>query len=238
MGNIRQNKKNRSSLPKAKSKRKGMLKNGNKKINVLGNAIIAENWDRKLTLTQNYRRLGLVHRLNAPTGGSEKRAKDDGTVEGDPEDSLHIKGSVEASTKSIGLGEIKVERDPETGKILRVLGRDDEVEIGGRKRRRANPLNDPLNDLSDNEEGDLSTKKKNDSIIVQQLERQADMEGKEVKAKKPRHMSQREAEWIQTLIQRHGDNIGAMVRDRKLNPMQQTEGDLNRRIRKWKEAQA
>lgn len=44
MGTVRQKKKNRSSTPKAKAKRTGKLKNGNKKINVLGNAIIAENW--------------------------------------------------------------------------------------------------------------------------------------------------------------------------------------------------
>jgi nucleolar protein 16 len=44
MGNIRQTKKNRSSAPKQRMKRKGVLKSGKKKINVLGNAIIAENW--------------------------------------------------------------------------------------------------------------------------------------------------------------------------------------------------
>ena len=44
MVNIRQAKKKRSSLPKAKAKRAGLLKSGKKKINVLGNAIIAENW--------------------------------------------------------------------------------------------------------------------------------------------------------------------------------------------------
>ncbi|KAL4894391.1 nucleolar protein 16 [Aspergillus ambiguus] len=239
MGTIRQKKKNRSSVPKTKAKRTGQLKNGNKKINVLGNAIIAENWDRKATLTQNYRRLGLLHRLNAPAGGSEKRRTRDGAIETDPEDSLHIKGSTQSITKTLGLGEAKVERDPETGKIIRVISNDDEVEIAGRKRRRTNPLNDPLNDLSDNGEDDFTSTGKNvPSAIVQQLEQQADKEGGHVKAKKPRHMSKREEEWIQTLVQRHGDNIAAMVRDRKLNPMQQSEGDLKRRIRKWKEMQS
>ncbi|GES65769.1 nucleolar protein 16 [Aspergillus terreus] len=239
MGTIRQKKKNRSSVPKAKAKRTGQLKNGNKKINVLGNAIIAENWDRKLTLTQNYRRLGLVHRLNAPAGGSEKRATKDGTIVTDPEDPLYIKSSTESIAKSLALGEAKVERDPETGKIIRVIGNDDEVEIAGRKRRRANPLNDPLNDLSDNEEDASAGPNKNGrSAIVQQLERQADKESSQVAKKKPRHLSKREEEWIQALIQRHGDNISAMVRDRKLNPMQQSEGDLKRRIRKWKEMQS
>lgn len=44
MVNIRQAKKNRSSAPKQKPKRSGVLKSGKKKINVLGNEIIAKNW--------------------------------------------------------------------------------------------------------------------------------------------------------------------------------------------------
>ncbi|KAE8338142.1 hypothetical protein BDV24DRAFT_138907 [Aspergillus arachidicola] len=239
MGNPRQKRKLKSSLPKQKPKRSGILKNGNKKINVLGNAIIAENWDRNLTLTQNYRRLGLSHRLNAPTGGSEKRVTNNG-IETVPEDSLHIKSSAQAATKSITLGETKVERDPETGKIIRVIHPEEHemIEVAGRKVRKSNPLNDPLNDLSDDEMEDAGSQKKTPaSAIVEQLERQADKESSAVKAKKPRHMSEREVEWITRLIERHGDNVTAMVRDRKLNPMQQTEGDIKRRIRKFKESQ-
>ena len=39
------------------------------------------------------------------------------------------------------------------------------------------------------------------------------------------------------LIEKHGENYAAMTRDRKLNPMQQTAGDLRRRINKWKKTQ-
>ncbi|PYH99883.1 putative 60S ribosomal subunit biogenesis protein Nop16 [Aspergillus ellipticus CBS 707.79] len=229
MGNIRQKRKQRSSLPKAKAKRAGLLKSGKKKINVLGNAIIAENWDRKLTLTQNYRQLGLVHRLNAPSGGSQKRALRDG-VQGEPEDSLYIKNSAQAAAKQSATSDIKVERDPETGKILRVIRPDDEVEIAGRKHKRDNPLNDPLEDLAFNVA--QPDQKNSATAVVQQLERQADQEGVSVKAKKPRHQSTREEEWIQKLVEKHGDNYIAMARDRKLNPMQQSVGDLKRRISK------
>ncbi|KAJ5167812.1 Nucleolar protein 16 [Penicillium canariense] len=232
MGKILQKKKNRSGLSKAKAKN-NRLKSGNKKINVLGNAIIAQNWDRDLTLTQNYKKLGLLHKLNAPTGGNERIPGRTDLAE--KSNSLHINGSAVAAAH-IDLGETKVERDPETGKILRVIHDDDEIEVAGRKRRRANPLNDPLNDLSDNE--DTTTPGAPSTHIVQQLERQADLEGQGEKAKKPRHQSSREGEWISRLIEKHGDNIAAMVRDRKLNPMQQTEGDIRRRISKWQKGQA
>ncbi|KAI9368176.1 ribosome biogenesis protein Nop16 [Aspergillus egyptiacus] len=234
MGNIRQARKKRSSAPKQKPKRSGVLKNGRKKINVLGNAIIAENWDRKLTLTQNYRRLGLVHRLNAPTGGSEKRKTEDGLEE--VQDSLHIKGSVDAVVKNAAVGETKVERDPETGKIIRVIrSNDEEVEVAGHKVRASNPLNDPLNDLSDDEDSSKPKSKNPMNDIVRQLEQQAKEAGSV--PKKPRHQSKREEEWIMRLVERHGENYAAMARDRKLNPMQQTEGDLRRRISKWKASQ-
>ncbi|PYH41644.1 nucleolar protein 16 [Aspergillus saccharolyticus JOP 1030-1] len=240
MTNVRQKRKNRSGLPKAKAKRTGILKNGRKKINVLGNAIIAENWNRDLTLTQNYRKLGLVHRLNAPTGGSEKRPTKDG-IEREREDSLHIKSSATAVAQKSATGEIRVERDPETGKILRVIrSGDEEIEVAGRKHKRNNPLNDPLNDLS-GDEGEASAQQKkqnNDSDIVRQLELQADKESLKVAAKKPRHQSKREEEWILRLVEKHGDNYAAMARDRRLNPMQQTAGDLKRRIAKWEKSRS
>lgn len=189
-----------------------------------------------MTLTQNYRRLGLVHRLNAPTGGSERR-RDGGSEE--PADSLHIDGSAAAAAKK-GLGETRVERDPETGNILRVVQDDDTVEFAGERHRRANPLDDPLNDLSDDEGDDhpRQVQRGANPAIVQQLERQADQQDHSVQSRKPRHQSKREDEWITRLVEKHGDNLAAMTRDRKLNPMQQTEGDIRRRIRKWNQSLA
>lgn len=177
-----------------------------------------------------------MHRLNAPTGGSEKRKNENGVE--DVGSSLHIKGSVDAQ-KDSAVGEAKVERDPETGKIVRVVRKDEgEVEVAGRKVRPSNPLDDPLNDLSEDEDMDSQPQvqgKKPPSNIVQQLEMQADAEGQI--PKKPRHQSKREDEWITRLVDRHGDNYAAMARDMKLNPMQQTAGDLRRRINKWKATQ-
>lgn len=53
MGKILQKKKSRSGLAKARSKTGNRLKSGNKKINVLGNAIIAENWYADSTKVEN-----------------------------------------------------------------------------------------------------------------------------------------------------------------------------------------
>ena len=98
-----------------------------------------------------------------------------------------------------------------------------------------NPLNDPLNELSDNEPGTVVADGKTHASteIVRQLEEQALLEA----PKKPRQQSKREEEWIANLVATYGEDYRRMVRDRKLNPMQQSEGDLRRRIRRWKERQ-
>jgi nucleolar protein 16 len=118
-----------------------------------------------------------------------------------------------------------VERDPETGKIIRVIHD---------KPRKANSLNDPLN--SDDEGGDEEMQDAEDEApegnnIVKEREAQASM----VPEKKVRKQSEREKEWISRLVERYGTDYKAMTRDRRLNPMQQTEADISRRVRKWRD---
>jgi nucleolar protein 16 len=137
-----------------------------------------------------------------------------------------------AIPKTIEPTEAKVERDPDTGKIIRVI----------HAASKPNPLNDPLNsdsDSSDDEdenEGetfagfDEQSGGKNSNEIVQQLE---DMAAR-APEKKPRKQSEREREWIERLIGVHGDDYKRMARDMRLNPMQQTEADIRKRVEKWR----
>lgn len=123
-----------------------------------------------------------------------------------------------------------MERDPDTGRILRVIQPEENVV-------EVNPLNDPLNDLSDDEEEEeeeLQSIPTNN--IVAQLEAQVAQEADiEAKRKRPRQQSSREEEWIAKLVEAHGDDVNAMFRDRKLNSMQQSQGDIARRVKKWKQ---
>jgi nucleolar protein 16 len=64
--------------------------------------------------------------------------------------------------------------------------------------------------------------------VVRQLEALAKSE-----VKVERTQSEREREWIEGLVAKHGRDYKKMARDRKLNPFQQTEGDIRRRIAKW-----
>lgn len=94
-----------------------------------------------------------------------------------------------------------------------------------------NPLNDPLNTLDDFEAemGD----KEGGWGIAGQLEAEAARLG--ALAKRKRRQSKFEAEWVGRLVERWGDDVERMARDRKLNPWQQSEGDIRRRIRWWRE---
>ncbi|KAI0129204.1 ribosome biogenesis protein Nop16 [Hypoxylon sp. NC0597] len=196
-------------------------------LNPLGNDIVARNWNKKETTTQNYRRLGLVSRLKAPTGGVEPNAA---SRKAEGRSTKPIDPFAIARPTNAVVSEVRVERD-ENGKIIRVLD--------GSKPKRDNPLNDPLNDLeSDSDEDEEEAAEEwggieeteGDAGIVPQLVTEASRPV----VKKVRTQTKREIEWLQRLVDKYGDDTKAMARDRKLNPMQQTEADITRRIKKWK----
>ena len=117
-------------------------------------------------------------------------------------------------------------RDPETGAILRVEHFQD---------GKPNPLGDLLNELCEDEDTNVHAgdqRKRGDVGIVPQLELAAAQGGKK---SRPRIQSQGEQEWIERLVAKWGDDCGGMSRDRRLNPMQQSEGDLRKRVRRWRD---
>lgn len=132
-----------------------------------------------------------------------------------------------ASTRS-AIRSVKVERDAE-GKIIKVIRRD-------------NPLNDPLNDLTDSEDDDgqdaqqqneneTTGNSKRELKVVDLLEQQASVPTESHK----RHQSAREREWLETLLVKHGDDVAAMSRDLKLNPMQQTVGEIKKKLKVYRQ---
>jgi nucleolar protein 16 len=223
MGRERQKAKARSSISTVKAKNHGRTKAGRKKVDFLGNKAIAENWDRKQTVTQNYKRLGLSSRLNAATGGVEKLrpGKESNGV------GVIAVQKVQPDVK-IRTEDVRVERDEE-GKIIRVIRPE-----GQETKSRPNPLNDPLNDLKEDDENENEPKTtRSKSNVIVALEQEAAAEAERLSKKRPRQQSKREEEWLERMVARYGEDTRAMARDRKLNPMQQTEADIQRRLKKW-----
>jgi nucleolar protein 16 len=192
-------------------------------------------------LSQNYRRLGLTARLNHATGGTEKTIallglNDSASSRADAAanstaDALNIVSKAKRP-ENIPTEEIEVERDPETGAILRVTGTFEQKD---------NPLNDPLNDIEDANEdaewnGFAMVPERPDEAqnpVIRELE-EAALNGAK---KAPRGQSQREQEWVERLVSKYGEDYAKMARDRKLNPMQQTAADIKKRVTKWQKAQ-
>jgi len=54
-------------------------------------------------------------------------------------------------------------------------------------------------------------------------------------AKVERNQSEREKEWIERLVERYGEDYRKMSWDKKLNPYQQSEGDIRKRVVKWRQ---
>ena len=222
MANPRQKKKNRSSIAKVRRKPKS-------KKQLLQHSIIAANWDKSETLAQNYKRLGLTRRLNKNTGGVEKKVSDLGAEEGPS--GLEIGGT--GKTAQLEVGEARIERDSVTGKIVRVI---DETVV------KANPLNDSLNDLDSESDEEMAYDQHGHSAngkistaantpVVAQLQQEAAKPEKKYKRKQP----EGEKAFVRELMETYGDDYAAMARDMKINYMQRSEGDLKRRVKKWRE---
>ncbi|KAK1453963.1 ribosome biogenesis protein Nop16 [Colletotrichum paranaense] len=222
MGSVLQKKKRRSGRAKVKTNRPKKL------LNPLGNDIIAKNWNKKETLTQNYRRLGLTARLKSATGGTEKtlaqleQEKTASSSTAAKRDPFAI-----STTEEAVFEEARVERDAD-GKIIKIHYAS--------ANKRPNPLNDPLNALEEGSDDEEENEEEWGGIddesrpeVIRLLEKEAALP----EIKKPRHISQQEKEWLERLIAKHGDDYDAMVRDRKLNPMQQTKGDITRRVKRF-----
>ena len=143
------------------------------------------------------------------------------------------------------LSEAKVERDAD-GKIIRILSRTSSTSgaVARASRHGHAPLRDALNDLdTDSEAGEEEDDAGEDDEewggikedgTETEIVKSLIAEARAPVVKKPRHMSEREAEWLTKLVQRYGDDYEAMARDHKLNPMQQTAADIRRRAGKLK----
>jgi nucleolar protein 16 len=170
--------------------------------------------DKKQTLSQNYRRLGLRHKLNSATGGIEIHTIP-GEAAVDP-----AADAVAVRKAKLQPNEARLERDEE-GKVVKVTyGKPVLPEFGGFS-------DDDDDEAMDEEDANPSTS------VIQQLEHLSTLG-----VKKLRTQSDREQDWIARLVEKYGDDTAKMARDKKLNVWQQSEGDIRRRVAKWKSANA
>ncbi|KGQ95951.1 nucleolar protein 16 [Candida albicans P87] len=215
MTSVRKRKMARSSVKKNTRRTKDKQRN----INIHSNPIIEANWDKSLTLKQNYKRLGLRAKLGRSAGGDERKVESLSELQAKREknqknQSKHVPTVSEIENlddpSRIPEGEARLIRDPETNEVIKVI-------YGTMK-------------VDDNDESEEEIE---NPSVIKQLEEYAE---KNSKIKKERHQSERENDWIKSLYEKYGDDYDKMKWDKKLNIYQQSAGDLKRRIIKWKKA--
>lgn len=209
MVSVRKRKMARSSVPK-NTKR---TKDKHRAPKIAHHPVLAARWDKKLTLKQNYEKLGLTPRLKKYTGGEEKQIKTISELKKEKEE-LESAGhvapeeiAVETDPLKIPEGEARLIRDPETNEVVQII-------YGTMK---AAAVEEP----------------KPQSTIIDELVEYAEQHASEPKAPKPRD---EEAAFLEKLYEKYGDDYGKMKWDKKLNPFFFSEGQLKKKIAVWKTA--
>ncbi|KAG7835507.1 hypothetical protein KL942_005201 [Ogataea angusta] len=210
MVSVRKRKMAKSSVKKATRR----MKDRQRKVRNFGNSIIAANWDPKLSLSQNYEKMGLKVRLSQQTGGVEKKItpqfpeSDDEFVVDETEEEEDKKDESKDSLDPADIpeGTAKLVRD-DGGNVIKVI-------YGTKKITQEVEQEKPSTE------------------VVKKLEELA-----QHKVIKERKQSAREVEWLADLYKKYGDDYEKMKWDKKLNPYQHSAGELKKRITKWKKTQ-
>ncbi|KAI8072639.1 ribosome biogenesis protein Nop16 [Gongronella butleri] len=197
-----------------RSGRKNTRRTGekSKRISFQNNPYIKQNWDKKQTLLQNYRRLGLSTRLNGKAaGGVEKLYADEASneVDSEPKELKELtEDEIEKVKRTLAPGEGLIQRDDE-GNVIRI--------IVGEKQSHNDILDAPI----------IPVEAQTD--FVRELEAQA----ANVPEKAKEHVSSSESAWLDKLIAKHGDDYQAMFWDKELNINQFTVAKLKKHIKHY-----
>ncbi|KAL7409194.1 ribosome biogenesis protein Nop16 [Mrakia frigida] len=216
MANPRQRSKSRSKTHNAVKTTK---KTTAKKVTVRGPKALVDNWDRKKTVLQNYKTLGLLSSL-APHlhGGIEKDIYPISSPL-NPNNPLHpnnLVAPVDPNYIPKGFGRLVRDAD---GKVIDVIMSNED-------------------DEEDEAEGSASTKdvkgkgreveEKEDTEVVKALKLLASSAPPPLK----RHTTSAELNFLRSLHAAHGTDLSKMTRDIKLNRLQKTRGEIERSLKR------
>ncbi|TFK55185.1 hypothetical protein OE88DRAFT_1732448 [Heliocybe sulcata] len=246
MANPRQRRKSRSSSHKAvhhSRRAKQLLK---KQPPIRGPKALQEAWDKTKTVRQNYEALGLVHSLNPTLSGgievpigtdssasaSTSTATSVSAVSAQPERSgtPSRNGKEKGAAGGVPKGRGRIVRD-ENGNIVDVQLAEDEDEMGVVEEDEALIEEKAWKEAPRADAGRWvkigAEETHRPTGVVKVLEELSSSGTRPI-----RHSSSSEVGYLQRLVNKHGMDVEAMARDRKLNVDQRTAGELARAIKK------
>ncbi|ODV61091.1 Nop16p ASCRUDRAFT_35064 [Ascoidea rubescens DSM 1968] len=228
MVSVRKRRSKHSSVSRTTRK----TKDKHRRIPASSNILISKNWDPKLTLIQNYRKLGLTSKLKKATGGKEKIIKpfyeDDDFLQkqknlnnlinnGMNDVNMSGNNEEEIDENEIPEGEARIIRDKKTNQVIRV--------VHGKKK---------VNDDSDDGDNKMNQIKivhsSNNASFIKELEEYASRPVIKVE----RRESERESSWLKSLYEKYGDDYKKMQWDKKMNIYQLTSNQIRGKMEKWK----
>ncbi|KAJ2709085.1 Nucleolar protein 16 [Coemansia spiralis] len=178
--------------------------------------LLRDHWDPKLTVSENYRRLGLVARLNGVSGGTAFDIAALGSSSESAGPTIEPGMSEEAIKKALPKGYGYIERDAE-GNVVKVIVADED-----------GATQDPLD--SDYEVEPEAPKKEGARLLEQYA--------LEYETRREKWISAGERRILQDFIDKHNDDYQAMFWDKQLNRQQLTARQIQKRIESYLEEQA
>ncbi|KAJ3112286.1 Nucleolar protein 16 [Phlyctochytrium bullatum] len=202
--------------------------------------IVRKNWDKRLTLRQNYEKMGLVSELNGKAGGEAEMKRtfgEDENEDNDEDDGGELKIEYRSFEDFEKMEAINRKESSASKESTFISQHELEHGIEGpiKVEKKAKLIGKKVSTLTveDSEPKKYpvtSTKRSTPAVVSEVVE--------ELKAEslldKPveRHASDQEQQVLKNLVAKYGTEYDRMARDRKLNPYQLSAGQLKRKIAK------
>ncbi|KAI0462742.1 hypothetical protein LJB42_003543 [Komagataella kurtzmanii] len=177
------------------------------------NKVLRAHWDSKLTLSQNYAKLGLRLKLGKPTGGVEKPLAIDKGLDGKKHDKSQredeniddfYNSEGEIDPAKIREGRAHIVRD-ESGAVVKIVYG---TKVSGMFEQGPSEKEEPAQE----------------SVVINELMEKAQSRPE----KPPKRLTELEEIWVDGLQKKYGNDSERMKWDRKLNPMMLTPRKLEK----------
>ncbi|KAJ3202702.1 Nucleolar protein 16 [Clydaea vesicula] len=214
--------KSRSAHKKSNTKTSRRQKNRKNVSFSQAHPLVKENWDKKLTVKQNYEKLGLTTSLNGKAGGVELTVEQLELIKKNNNDNETNNLSKLAIKKgAVGLrtleGNEEVLKEVEEGEDVHSEFIEDNVVVDVRGLGVGKRIGQKKNNVE--------VKESNTPIIDKMIiESQSEV-------KRKRHVSEQELKFLVDLKKKYNSDYFKMSRDRKLNPFLINESSLKKKFK-------